>query len=258
MTGTYHRGLAAIARRTGFPVIEVAGWQTRGKDSNGNPAGMVARPTGVDCHHTASGRLSGDIPTLGILTYGRSDLRNSLCAYGLARSGRIYVVAAGQSWHAGLVYDTRFDNAHAFGIEAENDGIGERWPAAQMEAYARLCAELCRAFGIPPSMVRDHREICYPAGRKIDRTGIASNAFRSAVAARLANPTASEDLDMNDADMDKLAGKIGEAVKNELVNYRMKSDATGELSLGQLLVRQYGEMSQYFKRDTTPTDGGTT
>ena len=128
------------------------------------------------------------MPSLNILTYGRSDLRNSLCAFGIARSGRIYVVAAGKSWHAGPVNDIRMSNYQAFGLEVENNGVGERWPAAQLESYARLCAELCRAFNIPPTMVQGHKEVCSPRGRKIDPAGIDMNQFRRVVAARLANP----------------------------------------------------------------------
>lgn len=200
----FHTNLAVIARRTGFPVTEVAGWQTRGA------GGMADRPQGVVCHHTASGSSTGDMPSLRILTYGRTDLANSLCAYGLARSGHIYVIAAGESWHAGTVNSTAFLNVNAFGIEAENNGIGERWPAVQVEAYVRLCAELCRTFGIPASMVRGHKEVCSPYGRKIDPAGIDMGQFRSVVAARLANPTSNVGETMTPEQQKDLQSRIGQ------------------------------------------------
>lgn len=192
----FHTNLAAIARQTGFPVTEVAGWKTRGKDSNGRSAGLVDRPTGVVCHHTATTTLRGDYPSLKTVTNGRAGLRNALANYGLGRSGRIYVIAAGQAWHAGPVNDDRCSNPQAFGIEAENTGVGERWSAPMLEAYARLCAELCRAFRIPTSLVRGHKEVRIPLGHKID-PNFDMNAFRRTVAARLAHPT-QEDVNIVD------------------------------------------------------------
>lgn len=194
----FHTNLAAIARRTGFPVTEVRGWQGRGD------GGMADRPQAVVCHHTA-GPSRGDYPSLKVVTNGRADLRNSLAAFGLGRSGRIFVIAAGESWHAGKVRDKRFNNSHAFGIEAENTGVGERWSPRMLESYARLCAELCRAFNIAPSMVRGHKEVCTPAGRKIDPAGIDMNAFRRVVAARLGNQS-----QLKLAEEDDMAGALDE------------------------------------------------
>ncbi|MGB9377551.1 MAG: peptidoglycan recognition family protein [Mycobacteriales bacterium] len=194
----FHTNLAAVARATGFPVTEVAGWQSRGKDFMGRHSGMVDRPTGVVCHHTATTTPTGDYPSLRTVTNGRKGLINALANFGLGRSGRIYVVAAGQAWHAGPVNDDRCSNPQAFGIEAENSGRGERWGAAMLESYARLCAEICRAFNISPSLVRAHREVRIPLGAKIDPTGIDMNAFRRTVADRLAHKSTQEDVTIVD------------------------------------------------------------
>ncbi len=212
----FHTNLAAVARRTGFPVTEVKGWQSRG---NG---GMANQPTAVICHHTA-GPSRGDYPSLDVVTNGRPGLENSLSAFGLGRSGRIFVIAAGESFHAGVVRDESFSNQQAFGIEAENTGVGERWSAPMLESYARLCAELCREFGISPSMVRGHKEACSPSGRKIDPAGIDMDAFRRTVAARLKDPsTKEEDVSIVDqatkdfftAMEDRLNTRIGTIDKN--------------------------------------------
>lgn len=192
----FHTNLAAVARQTGFPVTEVAGWKTRGLDSNGRSCGLIDHPTGVVCHHTATTTLKGDYPSLKTVTNGRAGLRNALANFGLGRSGRIYIIAAGQAWHAGPVNDDRCSNPQAFGIEAENTGKGERWSAPMVESYARLCAELCRAFRIPTSLVKGHKEVRIPAGAKID-PNFDMNAFRRVVAARLANPTR-EDVNIVD------------------------------------------------------------
>lgn len=77
---------------------------------------MVDRPTTVVCHHTATTTLTGDYPSLGTVVHGKKKLRNALANFGLGRSGRIYVVAAGEAWHAGVVKNDLFSNPQAFGI----------------------------------------------------------------------------------------------------------------------------------------------
>ena len=95
-----------------------------------------------------------------------------------------------------------------------------------VDAYARLCAESCRAFSIPPTMVRGHREACKPSGRKIDPAGIDMTAFRRTVAARLAHPT-KEDISIVDQATkdflkkmeDRLNTRIGVIDKNSVARF---------------------------------------
>jgi len=170
----YLTGLANVARRTGYPVTEVSGWKTRGH-------GEQPQVLGVVCHHTAGATAGGDYPSLNVVAYGRSDLKGPLSQLGIGRSGRIYVIAAGRSWHNAPSTSNRHTNSTSIGIEAENDGR-QAWPPAQVDAYKKLCAELCREYGIPTAQVKAHREV---NTGKPDPHSFNMTAFRRDVAAIL-------------------------------------------------------------------------
>lgn len=157
--------LADVARRTGFPVVEVAGWRTRGH-------GPQPAVRGVVCHHTA-GRAD-----MHVVRDGRPGLAGPLSQFWLKRDGSIYVIAAGRCWHNAPSTSANHRNDTSLGIEAENTG-SEPWPAKQLQAYKRLCAELCREFGLSASAVRGHREV---NTGKIDPRGIDMGLFRADVA----------------------------------------------------------------------------
>lgn len=156
----YLTGLARVARLTGYPVMEVPGWETRGHGPMGEVKTIVA-------HHTA-GPKTGNYPSIGTVRSGRPGLEGPLSQLGIGRDGTIYVIAAGLCYHAGPVLDPDFSNDNALGIEAENTGLGEEWSRAQLDAYVKLCAALVREFGLEVTDVRGHKEICYPKGRKTD------------------------------------------------------------------------------------------
>jgi hypothetical protein len=158
-------GLARIARQTGYPVVEVKGWETRGR-----PGGMGKVET-ITCHHTANGGARGDYPSLRVVRDGRPGLPGPLAQYGLGVSGTIYVIAAGLCNHAGVSLRDAFTKHHAIGIEAEAvgvDGTPGDWPPAQMDSYVRLCRALADEFERPTSSVLGHKETCSPKGRKRD------------------------------------------------------------------------------------------
>ncbi|WP_433519029.1 peptidoglycan recognition protein family protein [Nonomuraea sp. CA-143628] len=161
--------LADVARRTGYPVTEVPGWKTRGHGSQPAVRGIVA-------HHTA-GR-----DDLHVVRDGRPGLDGPLSQFWLKHDGTIYVVAAGKCWHNAPSTSANHTNSNALGIEAENNGR-EPWPAVQLDAYKRLCAELCREFGLPATRVKGHKEV-QPG--KPDPHSLDMNTFRSAVAALMA------------------------------------------------------------------------
>lgn len=168
--------LADALRAEGVTVVEEPGWRDRG-----NP---TFSPKGVICHHTA-GPARGDAPSLGTCINGRPGLPGPLCQIVLARSGTAHVIASGRANHAGAGgWRGLTGNTSVFGIEAENTGLGEPWPQVQYDAYVRVVAALCRRGGIPTGMVCAHRE--WAPGRKVDPAGIDMDAFRAAVAARLA------------------------------------------------------------------------
>lgn len=173
--------LADTLRAHGLTVHEVTGWQTRGS--------ATFNPRGVVCHHTAS-HAGANAPALGICTNGRSDLAGPLCNVLLARNGDCYVVASGRANHAGTGgWRGLTGNSSVFGIEAENSGVGETWPADQIAAYVRLCAALCDGAGIDPANVCYHREW---TSRKIDPAGPGfpadGNSWRARVALDLHAP----------------------------------------------------------------------
>ncbi|MDX3100433.1 peptidoglycan recognition protein family protein [Nonomuraea angiospora] len=167
--------LADVARRTGYPVTEVRGWQARGHGPQPGVQGIV-------CHHTAGPAGGGDYPSLAVVRDGRPGLDGPLSHYGIGRSGRIYVIAAGRCWHNAPSTSAMHTNSASLGIEAENNGT-QPWPDVQKDVYYRLCAELCKEFGLPASRVRGHKEV---NDGKPDPHSLSMTAFRQAVAACIA------------------------------------------------------------------------
>jgi hypothetical protein len=140
------------------------------------------------CHHSA-GPLNGIMPSLGIVTNGRSGLRGPLAQLCLGRDGTFFVIAAGRANHAGKGNwrDVATGNSSFIGIEAENTGqtAGSRsdpWPSVQLDAYHRGGAALLKKIRANELMCCGHKEYVLPAGRKSDPT-IDMNGFRQKVAA---------------------------------------------------------------------------
>lgn len=185
-TAANMRRIVGRLRARGVTVIEVPGWDSRGHGAMGVIQAVV-------CHHTA-GAKNGDYPSLAIVRDGRTDLAGPLAHWGLGRTGTVYVIAAGLAYHAGAVNDARFANSHAYGIEAENTGAGEPWPDALLSAYSALCAEIRREHGLAADAVRGHKEVCTPAGRKIDPAGIDMSSFRARVTTSLNDPSQEDDM----------------------------------------------------------------
>lgn len=175
--------LPQVLQQAGLRVETVPGWETRGS-STFNPSWLVE-------HHTASNKNSGNAPSLNIVTNGRPDLPGPLCNYLTARDGTVYVVASGRANHAGAgAYpDGTTGNSRSFGNEAENDGRGEPWSAAQMNAINRAAYAICRHLGWKADRVVGHKEYALPKGRKIDPT-YDMNVHRATVTALLGQPPA--------------------------------------------------------------------
>ena len=168
MGARYLTDLAEVCRSTGFPVIEVDGWEGRARGSGGFNDG---KPDHVMIHHTASGPSSDGWPDVNYCTFGDDDA--PLCNLYLARTGDIYVCAAGGTNTNGsgdcphLEPDTM--NSAAVGIEAGNLGTGaEAWPDVQQDAYLALCVAVGAAYGIPPDRFHAHWEW---TDRKVDCAG---------------------------------------------------------------------------------------
>jgi hypothetical protein len=196
--------LADELRSWDLDVVEVDGWRTRGADN--------LDPRVVVCHHTAG--PPGEIPSLSTLIAGRGGehpVPGPLSNLGLGRSGRVYVVASGTSNNAGNgAWLGITGNRHTLGIEAENNGVGEPWPAVQLDAYRRVVAALCSGAGITPAFVCGHKE--WAPGRKIDPAGVDMHQFRAAVT-QLLTPTTPEVDDMTPEQAGQLA-QVVEDVRN--------------------------------------------
>lgn len=223
--------LAEVARRTGYPVVETPGWKTRGR-------GPMEKIETVLVHHTA-GPADGDMPSLRTLVEGRPDLRPPLAHYGVARSGRIYVVGAGLANHAGAVRRVSWGNAHAIGIEVENRGVpGDLYPEPQLDAAARLCAALQKEFGVSTASVLGHREVCSPVGRKVDPS-FDMGQFRSRVArvslgsAPTPPPSAKEDDAVDWKTPLKVTAPAAEALNKIDGDHHQAGD---EVSIGHILT----------------------
>jgi peptidoglycan hydrolase-like protein with peptidoglycan-binding domain len=156
--------LPAVLEEAELKVAPVKGWASRGR----GPMGTVV---GVICHHTA-GPLRGNMPSLGTLIEGRSDLPGPLAQLGLGRDGTFYVIAAGRCNHAGKGSWQGFTagNSSFIGIEAENAGTQDdmAWPAIQMECYQRGVAAILTHLGRGVEFCAGHKEYALPQGRKND------------------------------------------------------------------------------------------
>lgn len=163
--------LERAVKRAGVKYRAQSGWRNRGRGTMGSIQSIM-------CHHTA-GPASGNTPSLNVVTYGRPGLSGPLAQLFLARDGTVILVAAGRANHAGRVSSNRYSNSHSIGIEAEATGVSS-WPAAQMDAYAKLCKALIDEFNLPVSRVIGHAEAAVPRGRKID-PNFSMNDFRKKV-----------------------------------------------------------------------------
>jgi hypothetical protein len=181
VTGAYSLSwLADVLRSAGLRVAEQSGWQTRG-------LGDVGPTKGVICHHTA-GPLQGNMPSLGVVTNGRPDLKGPLAQLCLGRDGTFYVVAAGHANHAGpgKWQGVTTGNSSFIGIEAENAGTSaDPWPDVQMEAYHRGVAAILTRIKAGAVMCCGHKEYALPPGRKTDPS-FDMVPFRTAVTSILA------------------------------------------------------------------------
>lgn len=182
-------------------------------------------PVGVIVHHTATAG-----PALAVCQKGRADLPGPLCHINLTRNGLAHVVSDGRANHAGKgsgevlarvrsdmaprgdaakvgLADDTDGNRWFYGIEVDNDGRGQLYPAVQLEALAEVCAALCRHHGWTANRVIHHREW---TRRKVDMSY--RGDLRGAVARLLAPPATQPDHDEEEEVKPYLVKKPGGAV----------------------------------------------
>lgn len=181
--------LVDTLKKWGLTVVEIDGWQQRGWTVN--RFGQKWSPRGAVMHHTANGGFRGvDAPSLGVCINGRppspaepTGLPGPLCQMVLGYSGTVYLIAGLGANHAGSGgWGTLQGNGSVWGIEAENNGVGEPWPQVQLDAYYRCAAALAEYTGFAPGSICGHKEW---TTAKIDPAGIDMNGFRRRVATLL-------------------------------------------------------------------------
>jgi hypothetical protein len=210
-------------RRWGLKVEFADGWANRGRPYSFKPRAII-------CHHTASGSQTGNFGSENVVTYGRSDLPGPLCQFLLGRDGTVKIIANGYSNHAGYGgpaagIPANMGNTYAWGIEAENNGVGEPWSKEQLNAYYRLCAALLARMNTKDvSRVIGHKE--WSPSRKIDPAGIDMNKFRANVKKALA-----EGPSVKTVSLAKLEpGKRNRHVRRVKYQLRRRGFFTGKLS----------------------------
>lgn len=184
--------LPEVLRAAGLTVREVDGWRTRGSSTY--------EPRGIICHATAGSRASTDAGEIRVLLNGSSTAPPPIAQLFLSRSGAFHVVASGKCFHALTGWGgplKGLGNTNLIGIEAANDNRGEPWPPAQLDAYQRGVAAICKRMGWTAARNvaahREHQPYPPPPGTtssKSDPHGIDMTAFR----ARVTQLIAGEDI----------------------------------------------------------------
>ena len=145
MAYVWQRWIADDLRKAGLKVVEIEGWQNRGRPaSTGN-----FDPKGASTTHHSGAFTSPSNPNAGLSTLitGRSDLPGPLCQVATDYNGVVYVIAAGRANHAGRIGKAGVvgmpvggdGNEHALGNEVMTDGR-QSMPKAQQEATAKVAA----------------------------------------------------------------------------------------------------------------------
>lgn len=178
-------GLSDIVR-----VDYVDGWTTRGSST--------FTPEGVGQHHTAVSTKTTQVAARNLIVSGRPDVPGPLANAHLSRkvkeAGGKYVlsiIAAGKSNHGGTgVWRQISGNSRWFGLETDNDGVGEPWPDDQLELCAAFAAGCLTYLDKGVEWQWEHKEYATPAGRKIDRARLSgpTERIRTATVMRLPDP----------------------------------------------------------------------
>lgn len=170
MGSNYLTWLPDALRNAGLVVVEYDGWQNRARSSGGFDSG---KPFCVMVHHTASPSSWNGWKDADYIAEGDEDA--PLANLYIDRAGIVFVIAAGATNTNGKGRSVQFSrgtvpadsmNTHAIGIEMGNDGVGETWPQAQVDAMFACVLACNAAVGNAPNDVCTHNY--YAPDRKID------------------------------------------------------------------------------------------
>lgn len=171
--------LVELLRDNGIKVKFVDGWKHR-------TAGGTFKAIAAMFHHTASAWAGKNLPVapaLAVVTHGRSDLPGPLCQMLVGRDSTAYIIAKGRANHAGTGGPFRnipadSGNAYTFGVEVENNGVGEPWDEKFRDDLATIFACILIAMGKDEEWLLGHKTW---TTRKIDPAGIDIPDFRGRV-----------------------------------------------------------------------------
>lgn len=172
--------LPELLKDAGLHVVEVAGWENRGRPASKGPF----HPVGVLWHHTGD-KNGGLNYARWLAEVGRSDLPAPLCHLSIGRDGTVYVVAAGRANHAGVAKPSGSvaggdGNALYVGVECQNTG-SEGWSKPQHAAMVTTGVVLGRLLGCSSSAQRGHKETSVTG--KWDPGKLDMDTFRGQIAA---------------------------------------------------------------------------
>ncbi len=156
--------LADVLRNAGLRVVEIDGWETRGRPPDKgdfDPQGILQHHTGARDQDVAS-TMDDREYAVWLATVGRPDLPPPLCQISTGRDGTVYVCAAGRANHAGVALPSGpmpggDGNALYLGNENQNTGT-EGWKPAQLAAMVLADAAISRAYAWPADHTRAHWE----------------------------------------------------------------------------------------------------
>jgi hypothetical protein len=243
-------------RAEGLTVVELAGWRSRGRSGAHDPDGVV-------CHHTGGTADSrAYIDWMALEGRPSEGIPAPLAQIGLARTGTVYMMAAGRANQAGKCrrignwLRAGDGNAQTVGIEAMHSGK-EPWTAKHYRAYVIVVGVICRVMGWSVDRAVGHKEISLSG--KWDPTFDMSK-FRRDVAAWLA--TNGETLPDTGADVmtpdqeDRIIEAIGQVGQGVVNNRDVIVDNT-LVRVGRLLDDlkvSLGQVGQTIvnSRDTIP------
>ncbi len=168
--------LADVLRAAGLDVVEVAGWQGRGRE--------LSSVAGVVIHDTVTTRSWSDDSVAKLLRDGRPDLVGPLSQLGLDRWGRVWVIADGRANHNG--YGLWGNNSIGIEVFCAGGLAGKEEPQSELQQTAGqvAAAAILRRLGADESRCQGHRE--QDPKRKIDPYRVDMLRYRREVAALLA------------------------------------------------------------------------
>lgn len=167
----YLREMANWFRSAGLKVVEFEGWQNRSRSTGGYEPG---RPKCIMWHHTASSSSASAQADCNYMCYV-SDAKPTTNIYIARKTGEVWVLAAGASNTNGTGRSRSFStgtvpedsmNTYAVGIEIGNNGVGEPYDEAVINAAFTVSNVLCSKLGLQPTDVDTHQD--YAPDRKVD------------------------------------------------------------------------------------------